>query len=87
LPIPDDAITVAETFIGQPGGMTFNSPDVAVPVDPIIVSVPIPGAQALANAYVALANIGNDMSPLTRKKAKKILVTTIVAGALIRRKP
>ena len=87
LPIPDDAITVAETFIGQPGGMTFNSPDVAVPVEPIVVTVNIPGAQALANAYVALANIGNDMAPLTRKKAKKILVTTVVAGALLRRKP
>jgi hypothetical protein len=37
-------------------------------------------------AYVALANIGNDMSPVTRKKAKKILVATIVAVPLFRRK-
>jgi len=88
-PIPADAITVAETFIGQPGGMTFNAPDVAVPVEPIDVNLNIPGvgqaAQAVADAYVALANIGNDMSPITRKKAKKILVATIFAGAITRR--
>ena len=29
-------------------------------------------------AYTAIANIGNDMSPVTRKKAKKILVVTAV---------
>ena len=88
-PIPPDAITIAETFIGQPGGMTFNAPDVAVPVEPIDVNINIPGvgqaAQAVADAYVALANIGNDMSPITRKKAKKILVATIFAGAITRR--
>ena len=88
-PIPPDAITIAETFIGQPGGMTFNAPDVAVPVEPIDVNISIPGvgqaAQAVADAYVALANIGNDMSPITRKKAKKILVATIFAGAITRR--
>jgi hypothetical protein len=88
-PIPADAITVAETFIGQPGGMTFNAPDVAVLVEPIDVNLNIPGvgqaAQAVADAYVALANIGNDMSPVTRKKAKKILVATIFAGAITRR--
>ena len=88
-PIPPDAITIAETFIGQPGGMTFNAPDVAVPVEPIDVNIDIPGvgeaAQAVADAYVALANIGNDMSPITRKKAKKILVATIFAGAITRR--
>jgi len=87
LPIPPDAITVSATFIGHPGGVTFNSPDVAVPVAPIEVTVPIPGAQALADAYVALANIGNDMSPITRKKAKKVLVATVMAGAILRRKP
>ena len=26
LPIPADAITIPATFIGQPGGVTFNSP-------------------------------------------------------------
>jgi hypothetical protein len=31
-----------------------------------------------------MANIGNDMSPVTRKKAKKILVITIVGGAIAR---
>jgi len=38
----------------------------------------IPGAgeaiQAFGAAYANLANIGNDMSPVTRKKAKKVLV-------------
>jgi len=90
-PIPPDAITIPETFIGQPGGMTFNAPDIAVPVLPIDINISIPGvgqaAQALADAYVALANIGNDMSPITRKKAKKILVATIFAGAVMRRNP
>jgi hypothetical protein len=85
-PIPPDAITITETFIGQPGGTTFNAPDVAVPVEPIVVNIDIPGvgdaAQAVADAYVALANIGNDMSPVTRKKAKKILVATIVASGI-----
>jgi hypothetical protein len=86
LPIPPDAITIKDTFIGQPGGTTFNSPDVAVPVETITVTVAIPGAQALANAYVALANIGNDMSPITRKKSKKILVATVVVAAIARRR-
>lgn len=90
-PIPPDAITTAETFIGQPGGVTFNAPDVAVPVEPIEVNIEIPGvgqaAQAIADAYVAMANVGNDMSPITRKKAKKILVATIFAGAVLRRNP
>ena len=90
-PIPPDAITLAETFIGQVGGVTFNAPDVAVPVLPIEVNIDIPGvgqaAQAVADAYVALANIGNDMSPVTRKKAKKILVATLVGGIVLRRKP
>jgi hypothetical protein len=93
-PIPPDAITVAETFIGQPGGMTFNAPDVAVPVILTPVEIPaaldaIPGAgaavQAVNQAYVALANIGNDMSPVTRKKAKKILVITVAVAAIRRR--
>ena len=89
-PIPADAITTAETFQGQPGGMTFNAPDIAVPVQPITVNIDIPGVgqsvQAIANAYVALANIGNDMSPVTRKKAKKVLVATIIGGAIFRRR-
>ena len=107
LPIPAEAITTAATFIGQPGGTTFNAPDIAVPVlmtyvcetitkdgkeihiDVNGVEHPveqctflpaalnaIPGAgqavQAVGAAYTALANIGNDMSPVTRKKAKKI---------------
>jgi hypothetical protein len=94
LPIDPEAVTIAETFIGQPGGMTFNAPDVAVPVELVPVEVPaaldvIPGvgaaAQAVNEAYVALANIGNDMSPVTRKKAKKILVITVVVAAIRRR--
>ena len=93
-PIPPDAITTTDTFIGQPGGTTFNAPDIAVPVVLVPVEVPaaldvIPGAGAaiqVANqAYVALANIGNDMSPITRKKAKKILVLTTVITAVRRR--
>ena len=50
----------------------------------------IPGAgetiQAVGAAYTALANIGNDMSPVTRKKAKKILVATLVAVPIARRR-
>jgi hypothetical protein len=88
-PIPPDAITLEETFVGQPGGTTFNSPDVAVPVLPIEINIDVPGVgetvQALADAYVALANIGNDMSPITRKKAKKIIAATIVGGIIVRR--
>lgn len=86
-----EAITTAETFIGQPGGVFFNSPDIVVPVEPIEINLDIPGvgeaAQALANTYVALANVGNDMSPITRKKAKQILVATIVVGAVMNRRP
>ena len=89
-PIPPEAITTAETFQGQPGGTAFNAPDIAVPVEPIVVNLNIPGVgqsvQALANAYVALANIGNDMSPITRKKAKKVLVATIMGGQILRRR-
>ena len=94
LPIPEDAITLTDTFIGQPGGTTFNAPDVAVPVVLVPVEIPaaldiLPGAgaavQAVNQAYVALANIGNDMSPITRKKAKKILVLTTVIAAVRRR--
>ena len=91
LPIPPDAITTADTFIGQPGGTTFNAPDIAVPVvlTPLTGAVAsIPGAEALNQAFVALANIGNDMSPITRKKAKKILVITALVSqvAAVRRK-
>lgn len=95
LPIDPEAITTEETFLGQLGGVTFNSPDVAVVVELIEVSVPdlidaIPSAgeaiQAVNAAYVALANVGNDMSPVTRKKAKKVLVGTIIASPLFRRK-
>jgi len=89
-PIPPDAITIPETFLGQPGGTTFNAPDIAVPVEPIDVNINIPGigqaAQSIANAYVALANIGNDMSPITRKKAKKVLVATIIGGQILRKR-
>jgi len=85
-PIPPDAITTEDTFIGQAGGVTFNSPDIAVPVEPIEINIDIPGVgetvQAMADAYVALANVGADMSPITRKKAKKILAATIVAGII-----
>ena len=85
LPIPPDAITTADTFIGQPGGTSFNAPDIAVPVieTPIEGALAaVPGVQALNHAFVAMANIGNDMSPVTRKKAKKILVTTVVVGQI-----
>jgi hypothetical protein len=93
-PIPPEAITTEDTFIGQPGGTTFNAPDIAVPVELVPVELPaaldvLPGvgaaAQAINQAYVALANIGNDMSPVTRKKAKKILVITVVVAAIRRR--
>ena len=88
LPIPPDAITIADTFIGQPGGTTFNAPDVAVPVieTPVTGAIAaVPGVQALNHAFVAMSNIGNDMSPVTRKKAKKILVITTVIAAVRRR--
>jgi len=88
LPIPADAITTKDTFIGQPGGTTFNAPDIAVPVieTPVTGAIAaVPGVQALNHAFVAMANIGNDMSPVTRKKAKKILVLTIAVAAIRRR--
>ena len=88
LPIPADAITTKDTFIGQPGGTTFNAPDIAVPVieTPLPATLAsVPGAQALNHAFVAMSNIGNDMSPVTRKKAKKILVATLVVAAIRRR--
>lgn len=86
LPIPADAITTADTFIGQPGGASFNAPDVAVPVvlTPVTGALAsVPGVEAVNQAFVAMANIGNDMSPVTRKKAKKILVTTVVVGQIV----
>jgi hypothetical protein len=47
----------------------------------------IPGAVIAAalmgQAYENLANIGNDMSPVTRKKAKKVLLATIVVGQIV----
>ena len=89
LPIPPEAITIADTFIGQPGGTTFNAPDVAVPVieTPVTGAIAaVPGVQALNHAFVAMSNIGNDMSPVTRKKAKKILVLTVAVGAIVRRR-
>jgi hypothetical protein len=89
LPIPPEAITIADTFIGQPGGTTFNAPDVAIPVIEIPVTgaiAAVPGVQALNHAFVAMSNIGNDMSPVTRKKAKKILVLTVAVGAIVRRR-
>ena len=89
LPIPPEAITTTATFIGQPGGTTFNAPDIAVPVIETPVTgamAAVPGVQALNHAFVAMANIGNDMSPVTRKKAKKILVITVAVAAVARRK-
>jgi outer membrane biosynthesis protein TonB len=89
LPIPPEAITTTATFIGQPGGTTFNAPDIAVPVieTPVTGAIAaVPGVQALNHAFVAMANIGNDMSPVTRKKAKKILVLTVAVAAVARRK-
>ena len=89
LPIPPEAITTTATFIGQPGGTTFNAPDIAVPVIETPVTgamAAVPGVQALNHAFVAMANIGNDMSPVTRKKAKKILVLTVAVAAVARRK-
>ena len=90
LPIPPDAITTLDTFIGQPGGTTFNAPDVAVPVVLVPLSgaiASIPGAQAINRAFNALANVGNDMSPVTRKKAKKLLVVALVGQVVaIRRR-
>ena len=86
LPIPADAITTADTFIGQPGGASFNAPDVAVPVilTPVTGALAsVPGVEAVNQAFVAMSNIGNDMSPVTRKKAKKILVTTVVVGQIV----
>ena len=88
LPIPPDAITTTDTFIGQPGGTTFNAPDIAVPVPLVPLEgaiAAIPGAQALNQAFNAMQNIGNDMSPVTRKKAKKILVITVALAAIGRR--
>jgi hypothetical protein len=89
LPIPPEAITTSATFIGQVGGTTFNSPDIAVPVIETPVTgamAAVPGVQALNHAFVAMSNIGNDMSPITRKKAKKILVLTVAVGAIVRRR-
>ena len=88
LPIPPEAITTQDTFIGQPGGTTFNAPDIAVPVilTPLTGAIAsVPGAEAVNKAFVAMANIGNDMSPVTRKKAKKILVLTVAVAAIRRR--
>jgi hypothetical protein len=85
LPIPPDALTTEKTFIGQPGGVTFNAPDVAVPVvlTPLTGFIAtVPGAESINKAFNALQNIGNDLSPVTRKKAKKILVTTLVVSQL-----
>ena len=92
LPIDPEAITVAETFIGQPGGMALNSPDIAKemiyePVDlpDLLAVVPLLGSgiESLNKAYVALTNIGVDLDPLTRKKAKKIILTAIIAQQTI----
>ena len=65
----------------------MNSPDVAVPIVATPVVLPaaldaIPGlgnaAQAVSAAYVAIANIGVDMSPSARKKGKKIVVAALL---------
>jgi hypothetical protein len=87
LPIPPEAITTTATFIGQVGGTTFNAPDIAVPVveKPVTGALAaVPGVEAINKTFVAMENLGNDMSPVTRKKAKKILVATVVGGAIIR---
>ena len=88
-PIPPEAITTTDTFIGQPGGTSFNAPDIAVPVPLVPLEgtlAAIPGAEAVNKAFNAMQNIGNDMSPVTRKKAKKVLVATIVGGIIFRRR-
>ena len=91
LPIPPEAITTEATFVGQPGGMTFNTPDIAVPIVEKPVKLPrginkFPGASATVGAvnhvYVVYANIGSDLSPVTRKKAKKIVIATIIGKSL-----
>jgi len=33
-------------------------------------------------AYIFSANIGNDLSPSTRKKAKKIIIATVIVGQI-----
>jgi hypothetical protein len=47
----------------------------------------IPGAAlaaaVLTDAFENLANLGNDMSPITRKKAKKVVVVTIILGQIV----
>jgi len=89
--IPPEAITTEATFVGQPGGTTFNSPDIAVPIVETPVELPaavaaVPGVQAAATfmnqAYIFSANIGNDLSPSTRKKAKKIIIATVIVGQI-----
>ena len=91
MPIPPEAITTEATFVGQPGGMTFNTPDIAVPIVEKPVKLPrginkFPGASATVGAvnhvYVVYANIGSDLSPVTRKKAKKIVIATIIVGQI-----
>jgi len=91
LEIPPEAITTEATFVGQAGGTTFNSPDIAVPVVEVPVSVPsvvaaVPGVEATAqfvnHLYIFSANIGNDLSPTTRKKAKKVLIATVIVGQI-----
>ena len=46
----------------------------------------VPGVKATAqfvnHLYVFSANIGNDLSPATRKKAKKILIATVIVGQI-----
>ena len=39
-------------------------------------------ADAVNHVYAVYANIGNDLSPVTRKKAKKILVATLIVGQI-----
>ena len=85
LAIPPDAITTTDTFIGQPGGELFNSPDVATPIELIPVTgalAAVPGVQALNKVIVNISNIGSDMSPVTRKKAKKVIIATTVVAQI-----
>jgi len=51
------------------------------PAPPPGLGLPIP-PDALNHVYAVYANIGNDLSPVTRKKAKKILVAAIVVGQI-----
>jgi hypothetical protein len=55
-------------------------------VDPAVANVPVLGATVvgITNAINALGNLGSDMSPAHRTKAKKEIVAAVVAtGAAV----